>query len=271
MKIRLLFALAALAMATPSFAQLASPNATGAALGHIHINAADVDAQMRFWTSVGGQVVQREKLTMVQIPGVYILVRKQDPAGVANGSVLNHFGLYVKDFAGSSAKWKAAGLTWEPNKDPKVAQGFLTGPDGVRVEIYGNDALATPIQMHHIHLMVADPPAAQKWYGEHFGATAGKRLTFETGTVPGTEIALSKADTPLAPTKGRSVDHIGFEVKNIDAFVAKLQAAGIKTDAAIRSSTNASGLRIVFITDPWGTEIELTEGLATTPIAGGSK
>ena len=160
------------------------------------------------------------------------------------------------------------GLAWEPNKDPKVAQGFLTGPDGVRIEVYGNEALATPVQMHHIHLMVADPAAAQKWYGEHFGATPGKRLTFDTGTVPGAELALSKADAGLVPTKGRSVDHIGFEVKNIDAFVAKLQAAGIKTDAAIRNSTNATGLRIAFITDPWGTEIELTEGLATTPIAG---
>jgi len=57
-------------------------------------------------------------------------------------------------------------------------------------------------------------------------------------------------------------------VKNLDGFVAKLQAAGIKTDAAIRNSANASGLRIVFITDPWGTEIELTEGLASTPLAG---
>jgi len=125
--------------------------------------------------------------------------------------------------------------------------------------------------MHHIHLMVADPPAAQKWYGQYFGGTPGKRLTFETSTVPGTEIALGKADATLVPTKGRSVDHIGFEVKNIDAFVAKLQAAGIKTDAAIRNSTNASGLRIVFVTDPWGTEIEITEGLSTTPIAGGSR
>ena len=60
---------------------------------------------------------------------------------------------------------------------------------------------------------------------------------------------------------------MGFEVKNIDAFVAKLQAAGIKTDAAVRGSTNASGLRIVYITDPWGTEIEITEGLAATPVA----
>ena len=271
MKTRFLLVLAALAIAPSSFAQLASPNATGAALGHIHINAVDVDAQTRFWSGVGGQIVQREKLTMVQIPGVYILLRKQDPTGGTNGSVLNHFGIYVKDFAASSAKWKAAGLTWEPNKDPKVAQGFLTGPDGVRIEVYGNEALATPVQMHHIHLMVADPAAAQTWYGEHFGATPGKRLTFDTGTVPGAELALSKADAALVPTKGRSVDHIGFEVKNIDAFVAKLQAAGIKTDAAIRNSTNASGLRIAFITDPWGTEIELTEGLATTPIAGGSR
>src|SRR5262245_8525082 len=149
MKTRLLFLLAALSMATPSFAQLASPNAAGAALGHIHINAADVDAQSRFWTGVGGP--------MVQIPGVYILLRKQDPTGGTNGSVLNHFGLYVKDFAAAGAKWKAAGLNWEPNKDPKVAQGYLTGPDGVRIEIYGNEAIATPMQMHHIHLNVADP------------------------------------------------------------------------------------------------------------------
>ena len=64
-----------------------------------------------------------------------------------------------------------------------------------------------------------------------------------------------------------ALDHMGFEVKNIDAYVAKLQAAGIKTDAAVRNSTNASGLRIAYITDPWGTEIELTEGLAATPAA----
>ena len=147
-----------------------------------------------------------------------------------------------------------------------MGQGFLTGPDGVRIEIYENKSIPTPIQMHHIHLMVSDPQAAQKWYVANFGATAGKRSTFETANVPGAEIALGKADAPLAPTKGRSVDHMGFEVKNLDAFVAKLQAAGIKTDAAIRSSTNAAGIRLVYVTDPWGTEIEITEGLATTRV-----
>src|SRR5580700_6990756 len=266
MKTRFLLALAVL-IATPAFAQLAAPNAAGAAIGHIHINATDMDAQSRFWTSLGGKIVQREKITMVQFPGIYILLRKQDSAGGSVGSTINHFGFYVRDFAGSVARWKAAGLSWEPVKNPQVGQGFLTGPDGVRIEIYENSSIPTPMQMHHIHLFVTEPLEAQRWYVQTFGATAGKRGQFETANVPGAEITLAKADAPQVPTKGRSVDHMGFEVKNIDAFVAKLQAAGIKTDAAVRGSTNASGLRIVYITDPWGTEIEITEGLAATPVA----
>jgi catechol 2,3-dioxygenase-like lactoylglutathione lyase family enzyme len=157
-------------------------------------------------------------------------------------------------------------LNWEPGKNPGVGQGFLTGPDNVRVEIYENKAITTPMQMHHIHLFVPDTAQAQKWYGQHFGGVAGKRGQIDVVNVPGTEIAFGKADPPVVPTKGRSVDHIGFEVKDIDAFVAKLQAAGIKTDAAVRNSTNASNLRIAYITDPWGTEIELTQGLAATQV-----
>ena len=265
MKTPLLLALA-LFTATPTFAQLATPNAAGAAIGHIHINATDVEAQSRFWTTVGGQIVQREKITMVQFPGIYILLRKQDSSGGTVGSTLNHFGFYVKDFAGAVAKWKAAGLDWQPANNPTVGQGFLTGPDKVRIEIYENKEIPTPMQMHHIHLNVTNPQDAQKWYGQNFGATPGKRGQFDTANVPGTEIALTKSDTQLAPTKGRSVDHIGFEVKNIDAFVAKLQAAGIKTDAPIRSSTNAAGIRLAYVTDTWGTEIEITQGLVDTRI-----
>jgi catechol 2,3-dioxygenase-like lactoylglutathione lyase family enzyme len=253
--------------APPAFAQLAAPNASGAAIGHIHINASDVDVQSRFWTTVGGKIVQREKITMVQFPGIYVLLRKQDSTGGSVGSTINHFGFYVRDFEASVAKWKAAGLNWEPVKNPQVGQGFLTGPDSVRIEIYENKSISTPLQMHHIHLQVPDPLQAQKWYAENFGAIPAKRAQFETANVPGTEITFSKVEAPQAPTKGRSVDHMGFEVKNIDAFVAKLQAAGIKTDAAVRNSANTSGLRIAYVTDPWGTEIELTEGLAATPVA----
>ena len=242
----------------PAFSQLAAPNAAGVAFGHVHINAKDVANQVTFWALVGGKIVQREKITMAQFPGGYILLRKQDPTGGTVGSTINHIGLYVRDFEPNVAKWKAAGLKWEPVNNPNVGQGFLTGPDDVRVEIYENKTLTTPFAIHHMHLFVSDPMEAQKWYVTNFGATPGKRGMFETATVPGAEITLAKSEAQV-PTKGRSVDHIGFEVKNIDAFVAKLKAAGIKTDADVRNSANASNLRIVYVTDPWGTEIEITE------------
>src|ERR1700730_8429366 len=144
MKTRLLLALAML-IATPAFAQLAAPNAAGAAIGHIHINATDVDVQSRFWTTVGGKIVQREKITMVQFPGIYILLRKQDATGGSVGSTINHFGFYVKDFDAAVARWKADRLNWGAVKNPQVGQGFLTGPDEVRIEIYENTSIPTPL------------------------------------------------------------------------------------------------------------------------------
>jgi catechol 2,3-dioxygenase-like lactoylglutathione lyase family enzyme len=250
---------------TRASAQLAQANASGVAIGHVHINATDVDAQIKFWTAVGGKVIQREKLTMVQFPGIYVLVRKQDSTGGTAGSSVNHFGLSVRDFEASVARWKAAGLTWEPGRNPPNGQGFLVAPDNVRVEIFENRSQSSPTQMNHIHLQVTDVMQAQQWYVQNFGAVAGKRGQWDVANVPGTELTLGKVEMLQAPSDGRSVDHIGFEVKNIDAFVAKLQAAGLKTDAAIRNSANAAGLRIVYVTDPWGTKIEITEGLSPAP------
>ena len=66
---------------------------------------------------------------------------------------------------------------------------------------------------------------------------------------------------PQEPTKGRAIDHIGFEVSNLDEFARRLDAQGIKLDVPIRQIPNTK-LKIAFLTDPWGTYIELTEGLA---------
>jgi len=64
----------------------------------------------------------------------------------------------------------------------------------------------------------------------------------------------------VAGTKGRSLDHIGFEVKNLEVFCKKLEAAGVKLDQPYHKAPNAN-LSLAFITDPAGTSIELTEGL----------
>jgi catechol 2,3-dioxygenase-like lactoylglutathione lyase family enzyme len=125
--------------------------------------------------------------------------------------------------------------------------------------------------MNHIHLYPTDIPAMQAWYAKTFGGVAGKRARvarpgwIDCVDLPGVNLSFSAGDQKLAPTKGRSLDHIGFEVKSLDAFVKKLEAQGIKMDAAPRAVPNTK-TRIAFLTDPWGTYIELTEGLAPAPV-----
>jgi catechol-2,3-dioxygenase len=265
MSIKTLLALSIFAVA-PLPAQLASPNSTGDSIGHVHLNVKDIAAHQRFWTQAGGKPVSNGKLVMMQFPGIYVILRQQDSTGGSAGTIVNHFGLHVKNLDEWMPKWKAANLTIEPGNNPK--QLYLIAPDEVRLEIIEDASIPGPVAMHHIHLWVTDPLAAQAWYVKNFGAVAGKRGNFDTATVPGAEITFAKQDKAQAPTKGRSIDHIGFEVKNIDAFVKKLEGEGIPIETTIRPSANAPKLRIAYIMDPWGTYIELTEGL--TPSASAS-
>jgi catechol 2,3-dioxygenase-like lactoylglutathione lyase family enzyme len=64
----------------------------------------------------------------------------------------------------------------------------------------------------------------------------------------------------LVGTKGRAVDHVGFEVKNLEAFCKELEAKGIKlTERYHRDKT--LDIASATIVDPYGTVLELTEGL----------
>jgi catechol 2,3-dioxygenase-like lactoylglutathione lyase family enzyme len=256
MNARSILALTALA-AAPMFAQLAAPNAAGVSMGHIHLAVKDVDAEKQFFTLLGGTPVKNGPLEMIEFPGVYILMRKAEPTGGTVGSRVNHFGFHVKSVPDVLAKLKPMGLKVEQN-NPQ--QAFVTAPDDVRVELLEDHSISSPIEMHHIHMFVADPLEVQAWYGKLFGATPGKRGQFDTANIPGVELSLSKNEMPLVPTKGRSLDHIGFEVKDLDQFAKKVEAEGIKFDVAPRMVPNST-TKIAFITDPWGTYIELTQGL----------
>ena len=147
---------------------------------------------------------------MVQFPGIYVIVRKQDPTGGTVGTTMNHFGFYVKDFKESVARWQAAGLPWEPGDYEPLGRTGVHDRTGRRPRRDRDEdkTIGPSMQMHHIHLIVPEPPAAQAWYVQHFGAVPGKRLggveavrkQFDTANVPGAEITLSKANAPTVPT-----------------------------------------------------------------------
>jgi catechol 2,3-dioxygenase-like lactoylglutathione lyase family enzyme len=244
--------------ALPSLAQLAAPNETGVTMGHVHLFVRDVDRNRRFLIVLGGTAFERDGLRAIQFPGVYLVLDKGEPMGGTVGTAINHIGFQVRNMQESLARWQGAGLKIEPGNRP--TQVYVTMPDDIRIEILEDTSLSAPIAFHHVHYYVSDVPAMQAWYAKYFGAVPGKRAQFDAANIPGANLTFQKADMAQMPTKGMSLDHVGFEVKNLEALTKKMAAAGAKFDRPYGKLPGSNGYGAL-LTDPSGVSIELTEGL----------
>jgi catechol 2,3-dioxygenase-like lactoylglutathione lyase family enzyme len=244
------------------FAQVPGFNESGIALGHVHLMVKDPDAQKKVWMEVlGATEAATGNLKMLKLPGIFIVIGKAEPAGGSNGSTVNHIGFLTRSYAETKAKLVAANIKLDVDS-AQNKQIICTFPDEVRIEFNEDANISQPIVMHHMHLSVTDPEETRAWYVKTFGAAAGSRRNLPAAMFPGGEVDFLKAREAQAPSKGRSIDHIGFEVKDLDAFARKLEAEGVQFDMKPRDMRQQIGLKIAFIIDPAGTRIELTEGLA---------
>ena len=261
-----------------AFAQLSEPNAAGVAMGHLHYHVRDVEANKRFWITLGGQSLRIGNEEAIKLPGVLVFLTQGESSGGTDGSSVNHVAFRVPSLAAVAA----AGLRVEPVAGfPGVASTFT--PEGERVELFEdaaqnltftqepgyNDAAAqrhnrpvgVPIAFHHIHMYVdeAEVSKVKDWYVRFFGGIPGKRSQYDAVDLPGMNLNISGPARGSAPTRGRMLDHIGFEIRGLEAFCAKLSALGVKFD--VPYARTGAGFAAATLTDPWGTTIELTEGL----------
>jgi catechol 2,3-dioxygenase-like lactoylglutathione lyase family enzyme len=259
-------------ISAPIYAQLPPPNSAGVSAGHDVLRAKNVDAANEFWKTLGGEPVQfAGRLNLIKFPGVLLLEIGAGPRqGVANpappvdlagseGSSLEFLGFSVKDLKGSLAKWEAAGI--KPLAGGSATQVYLMSPDKIKVRITQNSSLRVPIAADTIKMVVPDVAEAQAWYAKYFGAGMMKHGNEMVANIPGASILFEQAKGPVAPTKGRAFDRIGLEVVGLEAFAKKLEDAGIKFDSPYRKANGMNAAFAVF-QDPFGTLIELSEGLS---------
>jgi catechol 2,3-dioxygenase-like lactoylglutathione lyase family enzyme len=259
--------------------QLSPPNASGVSMGHLHYIVRDVPANRDFWVALGGKVLPGSATAqVVGFPDVLVFLSEGNASGNTDGSVVNHVAFRVRSLAGV----EAAGFEVEYLEAfPGVASVFT--PEGERIELFDetatnltftvdpgrsdpgagrhNEPITSSIVAHHIHLYVPEGDVAEvkAWYARAFGATPGMRWRYDAVDLPGINLNFSGAPERLAPTEGRMLDHIGFEVEHLQAFCDRLEAAGMRFDQ--RYTLEDSGIATAILTDPWGTRIELTEGL----------
>jgi len=258
---RLLLALAV--YSAPVLAQLSAPNDSGVSIGHIHLVVSDPEAQKKLWVdALGAEVTHAGSLELLKLPGVFVIATKArtPPTEGSEGSTVNHIGFLVKSYQEVKTKLAAANVTFATD-NVNNKQLMARFPEKINVEFTEDATLKVPIAFHHIHVSTPDQEKARDWYLKTFGARAGTRGAFPAAFIPGAEVDFRKAQQAEAPTKGRALDHIGFEVKNLEAFCAKLQSDGVTFETPFRDVPQI-GLKIAFLVDPEGTRIELTEGLA---------
>ena len=170
---------------------------------------------------------------------------------------------HLKEFPGVASVYSPEGERIELFDEQRATNlGFALDAGHIdSVAERHNRLMGVPIIAHHIHLYVPEASVleAKAWYVRMFGGVPGKRWRYEATDLPGINLNFSAALRPTVPTKGRMLDHIGFEIENLDAFCRRLAANGVTFD--VPYSKSPTGVATAMLTDPWGTSIELTEGL----------
>lgn len=253
----------ALLLASPAHAQLAPPNAAGVTFAHVHLNVADIEVHKKLWVEhFGGVVVQKGSLVTVRLPGTLIVLRERVPSGDQEGTVLDHLGFKVRNLEEFLEGWRAAGheVMREFRGTEDMPNAYLLAPDQIKIELQEEETLPVKAAAYHIHFFTSEYVELMDWYVGLFSLEPRRRgILRYTADAPGMNLSFSNARTERAATRGRAVDHIGFEVDDLEAFVEMLAARGITFDVPYREVPSIE-LKIAFFTDPSGVYIELTEG-----------
>jgi catechol 2,3-dioxygenase-like lactoylglutathione lyase family enzyme len=274
---------AALLLAAPAAGVAEIITAEGPVVyGHHHFNTTDMAAQKRFYVdTLGGKLatVGTNRLEVIAFPNVFLFFRPaQQPTGGTIGTTVNHIGFSVPNVRPVVARLRAAGYRMITRESvaagvevvediaaasPTTNIAFVLGPDEVKVELVEIKGQEAPIALHHVHFFGERNEEMQAWYAKTFGAVAQSAApgqAFVTAALPGVTLNFSPSPAPTLGTEGRALDHIGFEVRDLETFTRKLEADGIPLTVSYRR-VPALDIAIAFIKDPWGTNIELTEGL----------
>lgn len=248
---------------------------------HHHMHVGNVGAHRKFWVD-GLGATPRPSLGGTEafaLSGALVLLEAANNTGGTKGTTVNHLGFQVPRLREAIQQVRAAGFPLvtreeitavppEAVKDDMAFNPFMEtfvamamGPEGTKIELVENSSLTVPIALHHVHFFNPAQEEMRDWYASLFGATPGSRGKFKTAELPGVSLTVSASAQPVTGTKGRVLDHIGFDVEGLDGFAGKLKGAGATLEAEdARLAT--LGIRSIFFTDPWGTRVELTDGFS---------
>jgi catechol 2,3-dioxygenase-like lactoylglutathione lyase family enzyme len=249
---------ASFALAIGALAATTSVNAVAADFHHVHLSAPDARVAVAWYHDhLGGELTKRGAFHAVAY-GKTVLLFWQVKAGFPGsvGSSVDHVGFSYPDIDAKLKELAAAHveIVSGVEQEGPIKYAFAKDPWGTLIEIVEDPTITG---FHHVHLATIDPQATLAWYTRAFGGQVARYA----GLIPGVRygdmwVLAKKVDAPRAPTKGRAIDHLGWQFDDLDVAAAELKTQGVKFKTG---PYLLGGGKIAFIEGPDGVLIELVD------------
>ena len=232
----------------------ASAVAAALLLGLTAVPAAAGDVTVQLTTSARSEAVKwyerhldcepiEGRAEAVDCGNATIEFRQGPIMGASQGTGIDHIGFSFADLEEKMAELEAVGVRGSGVRLQRYDDGstlrerpglFKVGrifdPWGTRIEVV--EDLAT-LGFHHVHLSASDPERTLGWYRETFGGVPESLRGTQDGLRFG-EVWLFASEHPEgrpAPSAGRAIDHLAFEVADLDTAAVGLRDRGVRFTA----------------------------------------
>jgi predicted enzyme related to lactoylglutathione lyase len=131
---------------------------------------------------------------------------------------------------------------------------FIEDPWGARIQLVEEPGA---LAFHHVHLSVPDPEGTRLWYLDRFGGEPAKLKGRLEGIKYG-DVWLFMEQGNTTPSRGHTIDHVGWRMPDLLATAAKLKAKGglaFTTEPKPGPPGAYSPVLMSFAEDPWGVKI----------------
>lgn len=230
-------------------------------IDHVHLAAPDQAQAVEWYRQHFGGEPMKEGTERLLFGKTRVIFQRSDKAIPSAGGSVDHIGFSVPDIDATIKGLEAAGAKiTQPVKEVNglFKLAFIEDPWGTRIEVVQDPEFPG---LHHIHLRGTDPAAVLAWYKQQFPAGVTGRLKDRIDGLNYGGVWVLAARGEAAPSRGRSIDHIGFRPVNVDGFVAaaKTRSVTVTTEPRPLTLTDGTTIRLAFIEGPEGVRIELVQ------------
>ncbi len=254
-------------------AVLAPPGlARAASIHHVHVTASNATEAVRWYARHLPCQPLADRDDGIDCSGTEIVFVPRPTRGSSQRTGIDHVSFSYADLAAKMAEFEGIGVggrgvrlqRFEDGATLREApglftHGFIFDPWGTRIELVEDPEV---VGFHHVHLSAVDPEQTLAWYAETF---RGERARFRN-RLDGLRFddvwlfaAPHDEGTPAA-TAGRSIDHLAFEVADIESAAADLRRGGVELSQEPRVPDGArTSAKRAFVVGPDNVRLAVVE------------